>query len=906
MIKKLSAVILAAGMFVSALSPMSALAYNDVKTMNQNTAVDLVTSLGIMSANSSEEFGSSTVVTRGEFALYVARLMNYHIAPSSNPKGTFDDVDATTEQGAAIEQLVGMGAISAGDEFNPNEPITYPAAAKMLIVCTGYGTLAENSGGYPNGYVKYAAANKLSDGITATGALTKQDVALMLYNTLFVNAMEWNGTELKKNSENILEQIYDAYELTGVVDGYGETSLSNRSLGKSQVSIDGVVYETTAANIKDYIGYSVKAYYTDVRGVGATVVAFTLRDSQNLVTTIDVDDIDEVSDTIVKYYPGSGSAKRNIRISENARFIFNDRFAPDYGSGTLANLLKGVSAGDVRFIANDGSGTANVVIINSYQHLLVERVDKKNSRVYLKNSKINGLGDMVEANPDDIDLLVYIGSEEVDFDAIAENDAITMKRANDGDVTMEISRNVVTGTIDTISDEEVTIDGNTYDISKFVDKKYQSGDTGTFAITTDGKFLGIVAVGEGSLRDYAYVLNSYMDPGPEIATLKLYTTAGEVVKLDCAANVSINKQKKNFRQVPQTVQIGELITYSLNSKGEIATINRPYDASSKYISIDEEGGLDLYVNDTEFVKDWNKSAVRHIDGIMGMTFVTEDTTIFAMPRFDDGDESEYRILKASDLENRNYSDVTCYDIDRQGRAGALVIVEDVSDSVSMSSPLFFVSKINDAIADDGEEVRRIKGFESGKEIELDMDDDTKSVTYEDGWMNYAGNESFDTGYRDLHVGDAIQYLIGNDGKVSAYRLVFNNKKTAFDKKGRYIEDNIDNYYEDWSATGAVTKGDFSDNLYIGYGDVQQRYMDYMLFLGMNQEDRSKYAKSSSPVSIMDYYRPMNLKENAYVYVYNPHRNELELGDIEDVQRNSVCFVRSKKMGELNEVMVYDD
>ncbi|MGN0162515.1 MAG: S-layer homology domain-containing protein [Candidatus Ornithomonoglobus sp.] len=905
MIKKIFAVILAVGMMLSSLC---AFAYTDLDNTKQNTAADLVTGLGIMAAKDDSTFGSTEIVTRGEFALYVAKLMKYNVVLGSG-KSTFDDVDISTEQGAAIELLVGIGAVAAVNEFNPNEPITYNAAIKILLTTLGYGVAAENNGGYPNGYIKTATENDLNNNLSNVNAnaLTKKDVATLLYNALFVYPMELNNRDYTKSSETVLEKIYDAYEVTGVVTGYGDMSLANRSMADTQVSIGSTVYDCITPSIKNYVGMKVKAYYTNVKGDGEKLVAFTEQSNQNTVTTFDIDDFDEVTSNGIKYYINGSTTSKTVRVASNATVLYNDRYTTTNSLADINALLSKVYEGNVTLIANDGTGTANVVLINSYKHLLVERVDKKNHRLYLKNGKCGDLtADMIEADPDDIDVEVYIGDTEVTFDDIEVNDALTMKENRDGKI-FYISRNVVTGTIGTISDEEVRIDGETYDLSKYVDKQYQSGDSGTFAITEDGKFLGIVAFGEGgSLRDYAYVLNSYADYGEELAILKLYTTSGEVVKLNCASNVSINKQKRNFREVEQQVKVGELITYSLNSKGEIATINRPYDASSKYISTDDEGNLKLYVNDTEFVKDWNKSSVRYIDGIMGMTFVTEDTVIFAMPRFDDGDESEYRRLKASELENRTYSDVTCYDIDRQGRAGALVIVEDVATSVSMSNNLFFISKINDAIAEDGEEVRRIKGFVKGQEVEIDMDDDTESVTYEDGWMNYSGNEDFDTGYRDLHIGDAIQYLIGNDGKVSAYRLVYNNKKTAFDKKGRYIENNSAKYFEDWSGTGAVTKSDFSDNLYIGYGDVQQRYSDYMLFLGLNQDDRNKYTSSSSPVAIMDYYRPFNLVENAYIYVYNVKKNELELGDIEDVQKDTVCFVRSKKMGEINEVMVYDN
>ncbi|MGN1116681.1 MAG: hypothetical protein ACI4TH_08935, partial [Candidatus Ornithomonoglobus sp.] len=868
--------------------------------------------LNIMSPDSNEEFGSSTIVKRGEFALYAARLMNYNIVPNkTGAKGYFDDVDISTEEGAAIQMLAEMGVISIADEFNPNEGITYVAAIKILLCCAGYETAANQNGGYPNGYVKLAAENELSKNLSKANdaALTKTETATLLYNTLFIYPMELNNRDYTKGSETILEKIYDAYEVTGVVTGYGDASLLNKSMGDTQVSIDSTVYESITPDIKNYIGYKVKAYYTDVRGDGAKIIAFTEQSNQNTVTSFDIDDYDEVSGSNIKYYPNGGTTTKSVKFSNTVTVLYNDRYKTTANSNDLKTLLNSVVDGDVTLIANDGTSTANVIIINEYKHLLIERIDTRNYRLYTQNgTKENGLGECITTDPDDIDVSVYMGDTEVSFNDIQINDAVTMKESLDGEnVSLYISRNVVTGTIGTISDDEVIIDGVTYDISKYVDREYTSGTSGTFALTTDGKFLGIVAVGSsGSLRDYAYVLNVYSDNGPEIATLKLYTVGGEVVKYDCASNVSINKVKKNYLQVEQTVSIGELITYTLNSKGEIATINRPYDASSRYIYTDEDGSLKYYVNDTDFVKNWNKTSVKYTDGIMGLTFITDNTIIFAMPRFDEGDESDYRILTKTDLENRTYSDVTCYDIDRQGRAGAIVIVEDKSDSVSMSGPLFFISKIYDAVNDEGEEVRRIEGFSSGEEVTIDMDSDTESVTYEDGWMNYSGNETFDTGYTDLHVGDAIQYIKDNSGMVSAYRLVFNNRATAFDKKGKYIEDNEDQYFEDWSQTGSVTKLDFSDNLYIAYGDVQQRFSDYMIILGLPTEDRLRYTSSSSPVSLMDYCRPVNLSSNAYIYVYNVKKDEIEIGDIEDVQKSDVCFVRSKKMGELNEIMVYDN
>ena len=916
MFKKICSVLLAVSMLIGVFTSLNAAAYDDLETSSQKTAASLVTALGIMEADSTDNFGYKTIVTRGQFALYVTRLLKYSVSTaSSGAKGSFDDVDISTEQGAAVQLLADMGAVSkSAREFNPNVGINYNEAVTMLLNALGYNIIAQNNGGYPSGYTRTASENKLDDGLggISTTALTKSEVAIILYNALFVYPMEDLNREYKQADKTVLEKTYNVTEITGVVRGYEKTSIDGVQLGDNEVSIGGESYDCSTPDIRNYVGYHVKAYYAETNTGGTVVVAFTETQNKNKVTKLDVDDIDSINGTRVDYYPDGGRSKKNLKITSDPAVIYNGR----YTDTDLADLIDGVVDGDVTFIANDGGSASNVVVVNSYKHLLVERVDTRNYRLYLQNGSGTTkakddptyLPDSITTDPDDVDLEVYIGSEKVEFDQITAGDAVTMKESPDGDdVTLKISRNVVTGKISSVSDDKMTIGSESYDISPFIDRTYTIGTSGTFAITTDGKVLGIVEVTDKG-NNYAYVLKSYAESGPNKAWLKIFTSDGEVIEDKCTKNVTINGAKRSYDEIEDIVREGDFITFSRNANGEFTKLERPYDASSRYVSVDKEGNLSLYVNETDFVKDWNKSSVRYVDGIMGMTFITEDTTIFSMPRFDDGDESEYKILKASDLENRTYSDVTAFDIDRQGRAGAVLIVEDVSDSVSMSSPLFFVSESTVAVNDDGEDIVRIKGFEKGEEVTLDFDDGSKSVTYEDGWMNYSGNEDFDTGYENLRVGDAIQYTLGSDGVVSAYRLVFNNEKTAYDKKGRYIDNNSANYYEDWSATGAVTKGDFSDNLYIAYGDVQMRYMDYMVVLGLNQSDRLKYASSLSPVSIMDYYRPMNLLKNAYVYVYNVNTSKdsqkLEVGDMNDIERGDVCFVRSKKMGELNEIMVY--
>lgn len=904
MLKKICSVVLALCMSMGGLT---ALAYEDVTTERQSTAVELMTGFGVMEPESDTVFGNKTLVKRGEFALYVTRLIGHNIVTHSVPDGYFDDVDTTTLEGAAVDFFASIGIIPKNKrEYNPNDEITYSEAVRILLNCLGYDEVAAANGGFPGGYIKTATECGINKNLwlMTNSVLTKTDAATLMYNALFVQPIiRSSNRTFIKSEKTLMENVWDVDSVTGVVTGYENTVIGGgKTLPDGCVEIGGVVYRAGNTNIKDYIGYTVRAYYSAEDDVN-TIVSFTEKSNTNTAVTLDIDDID-ISGNQITYR--TDGRKKTQKVSESAAVIYNGRYYTNYSN--ITDLIDGISEGEVKFISNDSSSSANVVIINSYKHLLVERVDKRNKRLYLKNgsaseASVPYLKDVVSLSDDDVDSLeVYMDGQSVEFDEIQSDDAITMIESPDGkDVSLYISRDAVEGIINSVSEDEITISDTDYTISKYSTLNYTSGTNGVYAITTDGKVLGLVGAKKSVDSNYAYVIDVYTEDGREKAYVELYTAAGELLKLECSKDMKVNSKKRTYKEMPNLGLKSQLVTYKKSSDDLLLWLNLPYDASSRM----------TYVNETEFIKNWNKSSVRYTDGIMGMSCITEDTLIFSMPRFDRGNESDYRMLQMSDLENRTYADVTCYDVDRQGRVGALLIVEDSSDSVSMGDSLFFVKKKLKSVDDNDEPVVILEGYQDGELKEIRFTVDTDSVTYEDGWMNRDGNENFDpyenyANYGDsLSAGDAIQYNLDNEGNVGAYRKIFNNRLTAYDDEGKPVgEDMVSaNYYEDWSGTGSVTKQDFYDDLYIAYGDVQLRYMDYMLFLGLNEKDRKSYESGSNPIQIIDYYRPINLL-NANVYTYNIYTGKLELGDMEDVQKGDSVFVRSKRMGQLNEVMVY--
>ena len=102
-------------------------------------------------------------VTKAVFAQNVSKLLNisdvecnnvyYHDV--SEDHWAFDNVGVLTELGV----ITGNG----NKYFNPDQYITRNEAATIVVSALGYRAYADNSGGYPNGYLKVANELELFD-----------------------------------------------------------------------------------------------------------------------------------------------------------------------------------------------------------------------------------------------------------------------------------------------------------------------------------------------------------------------------------------------------------------------------------------------------------------------------------------------------------------------------------------------------------------------------------------------------------------------------------------------------------------------------------------------------------------------------------------------------------------------
>ncbi|MBQ3573330.1 MAG: S-layer homology domain-containing protein, partial [Clostridia bacterium] len=128
---------------------------------------------------------SGDVALRGEFAYMVAKILNSGEIAAQNTQ--FSDVTVDNIYSGYIKYLAEIGIVNGtnGTSFNPDGPLEMDAAAKMLVCAMGLGSVAEELGGYPDGYNYIARRVGLYKNLsTVGGELTKYNSTVILHNAL--------------------------------------------------------------------------------------------------------------------------------------------------------------------------------------------------------------------------------------------------------------------------------------------------------------------------------------------------------------------------------------------------------------------------------------------------------------------------------------------------------------------------------------------------------------------------------------------------------------------------------------------------------------------------------------------------------------------------------------------------
>lgn len=544
-LKKILALVLA---FACAFTMFAGAAFTDKADIKATDAVNMLSSLGVITGYTDGSYQPNKVVTRAEMAKMIFVVRNNKIDDSAYQSNYSKLTDISNHWAKGYIKFCESQGIIAGkgnNKFDPDSPVTGVEAAKMLLVVSGYDYAKAGLTGsaWRTNVLKYAGAAGILDDVNSAleQGLPRQYAAQMIYNTLNVNRVKWS--EDSKSFDDILnggvkETVGHAYM------GLTKTTGTLVSISKDALTVDNVIaadsdavdyagnYETAFTKVsEDYsslLGQRVKVLFKDGKTNSVLGVYPT---SDNTVYNTIMNGVEQdgkkikfdgksysIEDKGVKVYVDGALQLKADKKTVDLKSVAD--FDNDFKAGTslISGRVNRTSADEVIFVDSDDNGKIDTAIVTQVN------VAKA---TYVSSSEIVA-GNTTYKFEDD-----NIASD------IAKNDYVVITKDLYGDCNAivkatKLSGVKVTGT--KTSPNRYLIDGEWYTEGANADmNSVKSGDTVDAYAVNGVVYYAKRTSGENStLSDVAVVLAKGSDiQGDKVKLLKLDNTGKtEIVDID--------------------------------------------------------------------------------------------------------------------------------------------------------------------------------------------------------------------------------------------------------------------------------------------------------------------------------------------------------------------------------------
>ena len=348
---KVLSLVLAVAMVIS-ICAISAGAVNyddftDKKEITKTQAVETLVSLNvILGYNGGSTFAPKANVTRAEMATMICRVLaggDNMIVDATKPVSTYTDIKGHWAE-SYIEYCTSLGIVSGKGAglFDPNANVTAAEAAKMVMTALQYNADIEGFKGDSWEINTMAKANtlgllnNLQNEVSANVALTREQVAQLLYNALTIPMVQnyngnmantWIGSGANAYQQTLLESKFNAEKITGVVIAneyanlYGSSALRS---GKTRLAVmdanNDITDETVTVDLAtklDDVGMSVVIYRD--KTTSRVVYGNTQNSGLNTVT-----EFTAATKDITK---GEGAVDKNALTKDTQYFVnFNNTY----------------------------------------------------------------------------------------------------------------------------------------------------------------------------------------------------------------------------------------------------------------------------------------------------------------------------------------------------------------------------------------------------------------------------------------------------------------------------------------------------------------------------------------------------------------------------------------------------
>ena len=673
----------------------SAASYADVTSKQNEEAIEVLKTVGIMVGDENGKFNPEAKVTRNEMAVVMCNLLDYTVA---SYKGTspFTDVPEWAEPYVAACYTNGITSGYDAKTYGGSDTVTTGQAALMLLKALGYFQYSADFGSdWLVETTKNGSTAGLFDGV-ATGAkeaLTRNDVAQMVLNALEADLVkaEKNGSDVQVGDIVISggKATYDSR--TGTDSKYAKID-NTKVDGKYTIQLgedlyDGDLVKADGAD-DDFGRPSVKWTYEN-KEIG------TYADDADAVytATVEKQDLYDLVGSDVYNDLKSGDADFTVVVDGVAQKVnLSDYIVKNNDDDAGKDVIKKGATTEV-FI-DDDSNDVVITVINSY----VAQVDGD----YDKNDEELELDILDEAFVDVKD--TTLSSDDFDYlDSYSDEDYVLVTKAN-GEIKTIALAETVEGKVTAYTEKKnVTVDGTKYEYSKnytkAVDEEMKYDLNEAYTVVLDANGYVIYTDGTAGHNDYVYVAKMDYAGGAK------KSLEGDAYFIDGTNKVITIDNDEDF----DARTYGNWYSYNEKSNGkyELEAIPTDKDTDTFYGSVKhdtetgekakgivtENGKSTVYVNDT------NTSGSGKVDKVKA-----NNDTIFVVN--DDDDVTAYTGIK-------NVPDITAKNSKNGAVTVAVVMDNDYADVVYIYSADMSIS---------GDSGDRVYLLESKPNASVDKDD----------------------------------------------------------------------------------------------------------------------------------------------------------------------------------------
>lgn len=659
------------------------------------------------------EFSGETV-TRAQMVAGLIRMAYEKVPVQIN--ATFADVSLAHPYANELYTALSMGVISRAEKFNPEEPVTYAQAMRMVVSFLGYGEQAESLGGYPGGYVVTAGSRSLSFQKGYDDPMSSQEVIRLLAKAAETEmfALDGFGTYERIHGATVLNTLRKIDKKQGIITANEHSSLYSPSGALSKgFALDGQEFNGWVDS--SLLGYQAKVYYKTTED--QKEVCFVIPINKNTVT-LSVRDCEPIVDNCLKT-----DNNKKYKIEPVYNFIYNG---------------KAYSGGDVaQFFLKDN---VTITLIDANQDSFYETIHAKDPK-YLRVSRLeNGIhGRAVYDNEnlkssiqfhDDVSYRIYVtnGTEirEGKFEDIKQNSFLSYYESEDKKCyTIYVCNQSVKGVVETVtaSDGTIEVNGIEYIVNDAFGTLYVNiayGVEQKFLLDEEGRI--VTFANDESDYMYGWIVAAQLGSGFDTnIKLKIFNEQGKMdiapladrVLIDGGSVASSTLSEATFNTLTDDMR---LVRYRKNMKENPEIIAVDYasaPATSDYLYLDKSMDINnnLVKNRGFETMKLEGTAIGPYNGTLKFTesrydaggtckfFVIPNTAAYRQ------DDEQYAIGISNVISGQEYS-FAAYDIDVYGQAGAVVaLTGDIMAPVNVTTTakIGVVDSVVLTVNDEGEQ-----------------------------------------------------------------------------------------------------------------------------------------------------------------------------------------------------------